>query len=150
MGQKITGRNFDISLDDQRIHVMTASVEITDNTAADKTGGIPDGWTSGDVEASGEIVVDARNLALLTERARNAGSWRELPVFDMLFYAKTPDSEKKVKVHDCKLMVSSLLDIDTNGADKESTTLPFIVTGSDFVWIGGVPYLSQAETEGLA
>ncbi len=150
MGQRISGRNFDITLGDQRINVISASLEITDNSAVDKTRGVPDGWTDGDVEASGELVVDASNLNRITEAARSAGSFRDLPLFDMLFYAKTPDTEKKVKAHGCRLKFSSLLDIDSNSSDKESTTIPFDVTSRDFVWIGGVPYLSQRDLEGLS
>lgn len=149
MSQKISGRNFSVNLGDKRIHIQTATLEITDNTAVDKTAGVPNGYTDGDVEASGEIVVDARSLALIMDAAKTAGSFRELPLFDMLFYAKTTGAEKKVKAHDCKLMLASVLDIDTNSSDKETTSIPYIVTGPDFVWINGIPYLSKADIEGL-
>ncbi|MDV9030493.1 phage protein, partial [Pseudomonas sp. RAC1] len=52
---KISGKNFDITVGDLMIHVETATLDITDNSAVAQTKGVPDGWVEGDVAASGEL-----------------------------------------------------------------------------------------------
>ena len=149
MAQRITGKNFDITVGDFSIHVQKMTLDLEDNSAVTKSGGIPDGWADGDVGASGEIEVDAQNLDLFTEAAKAAGSFRELPLFDILCFGKTADNEMKVEAFGCKLQISSLLDIDPNGGEKHVSKLPFFVTSPDFIRLNGVPYLSEADTEGL-
>lgn len=148
--QRISGKEFDITIGDLMLRVSKASLEISDNSSVAKSGGIPDGWVSGDVEASGEMELDPANLALLTDAADAAGSFRGLDVFDILFYAKVGSGEElKVQAFGCKLKVSSLLDIDRSGGEKHNTKIPYLVTSPDFVRINGVPYLEAAETKGL-
>jgi len=150
MGQRISGKNFDISLGDLMVHVNKATLEITDNSAVAKDRGVPNGYVDGDVEASGDIEVDATALKLISEAAAKAGSFRQLPLYDALFYAKTGDGdEMKVQAFGCKLKISSLLDIDRKGGEKTMAKIPFDVTSPDFIRINGVPYLSEADTEGL-
>ncbi|AMO56559.1 tail protein [Endozoicomonas montiporae] len=149
MTQRISGKNFDITVGDFSVRVAQASLEITDNSAVAKDSGVPNGWVDGDVEASGELQVDASNLKLIVEAAGKAGSFRSLAPSDITFFAKTPNNEIKVQAFGCKLKVSSLLDIDTNGGEKHLTTIPFDVTSPDFVRINGVRYLSKADTDGL-
>ena len=89
-------------------------------------------------------------MSLLTESASAAGSWRGIPPFDMLFFAKTADQEEmKVEAFGCKLLVESLIDADKKGGEKHISKLKYIVTSPDFVHINGVPYLRADETEGL-
>ena len=150
MGQRISGKNFDVNIGDMLVHANKATLEITDNSAVAKDRGVPNGWVDGDVEASGELELDATNLKLVTEAASAAGSFRQLETFDLLFYATTADGEEmKVQAFGCKLKVGSLLDIDTKGGEKHLTTIAFDVTSPDFVRINGVPYLSETDTEGL-
>ena len=150
MGQRISGKNFDINLGDLLVHVSKATLEITDNTAVAKDNGVPNGWVDGDVEASGELELDATALKLVTEAAGSAGSFRQLEAFDILFFASTADGdEMKVQAFGCKLKISSLLDIDKKGGEKVFAKIPFDVTSPDFIRINGVPYLSKADTEGL-
>ncbi|WP_313650300.1 phage protein [Pseudomonas soli] len=147
---KISGMNFDISVGDLKIHVETATLDITDNSAVAQTKGVPDGWVAGDVSASGELEVDTTNFNLLIEAAGKAGSFRQLDTFDQLFYAKTPTDEIRVEAFGCRLKISSLLNIDPKGGEKTKHKLPFDVTSPDFIHINGVPYLSAEEIEGLS
>ncbi len=147
---KISGMNFDINVGDLKLHVETATLDITDNSAVAQTRGVPDGWVAGDVAASGELELDTTNFNLLIEAAKAAGSFRELEPFDQLFYAKTPSDEIRVEAFGCKVKISSLLNIDGKGGEKTKHKIPFDVTSPDFVRINGVPYLSAAEIEGLS
>ena len=146
---RISGMNFDINVGDLLIHVETATLDITDNSAAVQTGGVPDGWVDGDVSASGELELDTANFNLLIEAARKAGSFRRLEPFDSLFYAKTPTDEIRGEAFGCKPKISSLLNIDPKGGEKSKHKVPFDVTSPDFIHINGVPYLDAAEIEGL-
>ncbi|HCF4327110.1 phage protein [Pseudomonas aeruginosa] len=146
---RISGMNFDITLGDLQVHVEKATLDITDNSAVAQTGGVPDGFVDGDVNAAGEYELDAANFALLIEAAKRAGSFRKLELVDSLFYAKAGDSEVRVEAFGCKLKVSSLLDIDPKGGSKTTHKVPFDVTSPDFIRINGVPYLDASETEDL-
>ncbi len=146
---RIGGKNFDINLGDLLIHVESATLDITDNTAVAQDKGVPNGFVDGDVTASGELELDTQNLNLIIESARQAGSFRKLATFDTVFFAQTPDEELRVEAFGCKLKISSVLSIDPKGGEKTKHKLPFDVTSPDFVRINGVPYLDATETEGL-
>lgn len=146
---RIGGKNFDINLGDLLIHVESATLDITDNTAVAQDKGVPNGFVEGDVTASGELELDTQNFNLVIEAARQAGSFRKLGTFDPVFFAKTPDEELRVEAFGCKFKISSLLSIDQKGGEKSKHKLPYDVTGSDFIRINGVPYLDASETEGL-
>ncbi|MGZ0703802.1 DUF2597 family protein [Pseudomonas piscis] len=147
---KISGMNFDINVGDLKIHVETATLDITDNSAVAQTRGVPDGWVAGDVAASGELELDTTNFNLVIEAAGRAGSFRQLETFDQLFYAKTPTDEIRVEAFGCRFKISSLLNIDAKGGEKSKHKLPFDVTSPDFIHINGVPYLASSEIEGLS
>ncbi|MCF5721025.1 phage protein [Pseudomonas syringae] len=146
---KIGGMNFDINVGDLKVHVETATLDITDNSAVAQTGGVPDGYVDGDVAASGEMELDTSNFNLLIEAAGRAGSFRQLEPFDVLFFAKTPSDEMRVEAFGCKVKISSLLNIDAKGGEKTKHKVPFDVTSPDFIRINGVSYLAAAEIEGL-
>ncbi len=146
---RIGGKNFDINLGDLLIHVESATLDITDNTAVAQDKGVPNGFVDGDVTASGELELDTQNLNLIIESARQAGSFRKLATFDTVFFAQTADEELRVEAFGCKLKISSVLSIDPKGGEKTKHKLPFDVTSPDFVRINGVPYLDATETEGL-
>ncbi len=148
-GQRLSGKNFDITLGDIALHVEKATLGIEDNSATVKDRGVPNGWVDGDVSSSGELEVDAQNLNLITEAASSAGSFRQLPEFDILFFAKTGNDEMKVEAFGCKLKIESLLDIDSKGGEKHISKIPFEITSPDFIRINGVPYLSEEDTAGL-
>ncbi|ADU61477.1 MAG: DUF2597 family protein [Pseudodesulfovibrio sp.] len=147
---RISGKSFDINIGDMLVHVDKATLSITDNSAVAKDRGVPNGRVPGDVEAAGEVEVDATALNLIIEAARSAGSFRDLDTFDILFYANSGSGEElKVEAFGCAFKIESLLDIDSKGGEKHITKLPFDVTSPDFIRINGVPYLSASETKDL-
>lgn len=146
---RIGGMNFDVNMGDLLVHVENATLDITDNSAVSQTKGVPDGYVDGDVAASGELELDSQNFNLVVEAARQAGSFRKLETFDLVFFAKTPDEEMRVEAFACRFKISSLLSIDPKGGEKSKHKLPFDVTSPDFIRINGVPYLDATETEGL-
>ena len=140
--QRIGAKDFDITIGDLSLSVSQATLGITDNIEVAKDKGVPNGWVAGDVGAEGDMDLDALGVSILSEAAASAGSWRELPEFDMLFFAKAASGEE--------MKVESLLSINANeGASKHTTKVKFLVTSPDFVHINGVPYLGASETEGI-
>jgi len=146
---RIGGKNFDVNLGDLLVHVESCTLDITDNSKTAQTRGVPDGYVDGDVAAAGDLELDSTNFNLLIEAARSAGSFRKLPPFDTVFFAKAGDDELRIEAFGCKLRLSSLLSIDPKGAEKNKHKIPYDVTSPDFVKINGVPYLAAAEIEGL-
>ncbi len=149
MSGRIGGKNFDVNLGDTKVHVETATLDITDNTAVAQNKGVPNGHVDGDVTASGEMELDIVNFQLLKDQAATAGSFRALEPFDIVFYAKAGDSEIKYEAFGCKIRLSSLLNIDPKGGTKSTVKVQYDVTSPDFVHIDGVPYLAPEEIEGL-
>jgi hypothetical protein len=150
-GQRIGAKDFDIAVGDFALPVSQCTLGIEDNIEVAKDNGIPNGWVAGDVGAEGDIDLDAQGVSILTEAAAAAGSWRELPAFDILFYAKVSSGEEmKVEAFGCKFKMESLLTLNKNeGASKHVSKLKFLVTSPDFVHINGVPYLGKSEIEGI-
>jgi len=134
---------------DMLVHVDTATLTITDNSAVSQTGGVPDGFVDGDVASNGELSVNASNFTLISEAAKKAGSWRAMETFDILFYAKTAKDELKVEAFGCRIKLSDILDIDKKGGQASLFKIPFDVTDPDFVHINGVPYLRPEEIENI-
>ncbi|MFT7680632.1 MAG: hypothetical protein ACI935_000063 [Moritella dasanensis] len=149
MSMRISGKNMHFSLGDYKLKSQKVTLSITDNSAVNKTSGVPDGWVDGDVEASGEMELTTAQFTQLSKAAKQAGSWRGLPDFDALFYGKIDKDELKVEAFGCRIKISDLLDLDANGGSALVHKLPFEVTSPDFVSINGVSYLRPDETEGL-
>jgi len=148
--QRISGKNFDVVIGYLPVHVHKGTLSIEDNSEVAQDSGIPNGWVDGDVKAEGELELDSLAISALSLAAKAAGSFRDLPEFDILFFAKTGDGEVlKVEAFGCKLKVESLLDIDKKGGDKHYSKVKFMVTSPDFVRINGVPYLSKLDTLGI-
>ncbi|MCE1897126.1 DUF2597 family protein, partial [Enterobacter hormaechei] len=141
--------SFDSYVDGDLIHIEKISLDITDNSAAAQTRGVPDGHVDGDVAAEGEIEVSSKVLSVLTAKARSAGSWRGIEPVDFLFYAKAGNEEVKVETFGCKLQLSNLLDIDPKGGSVATHKIKYFVTSPKFVNINGVPYLEAEATENL-
>ncbi|MCR9366944.1 DUF2597 family protein [Vibrio antiquarius] len=146
---RISGKNMHFSLGDYKLKAQKVSLSITDNSAVNKTSGVPDGYVDGDVEASGEMELTTQQFNLLSKAAKQAGSWRGMPDFDALFYGKIDKDELKIEAFGCRIKISDLLDADSNGGSALVHKLPFEVTSPDFVSINGVPYLRADETEDL-
>lgn len=146
---RLSGMNFNVNVGDTMVHVDTASLNITDNSAVSQTGGVPDGFIDGDVAASGELSVNASNFKLISDAAKAAGSWRGMDPFDIMFYGKTTKDEVKVEAFGCRIKLSDILDIDRKGGSASLFKIPFDVTSPDFINIDGVPYLRPEEIENI-
>ncbi|HIF9091457.1 TPA: phage protein [Photobacterium damselae] len=149
MAMRLSGKNMHFTLGDIMLQAQKVTLSITDNSAVNKTSGVPDGYVDGDVEASGEIELATAQFKLLSKAAKNAGSWRALPDFDAMFYGKIDKDELKVEAFGCHIKISDLLDIDRAGGSALVHKIPYTVTSPKFVWIDGVPYLRDDETEDL-
>lgn len=142
---RLSGMNFDVNIGDMLVHVDTASLTITDNSAVSLTSGVPDGAVDGDVSASGELNMNASNFKLICDAAKAKGSWRGMDPFDIVFYGKTSQDEMKIEAFGCRIKLSDLLDVDKKGGQASLFKVPFDVTDPDFVHINGVPYLRPEE-----
>ncbi len=146
---RLTGKDFDVMIGDYQVRVESMNASITDNRKVVKEDGVPVGYTNGDVDCSGEIELSLKNFKLINEAAKGSGSWRELEPFDIGVNGSVTGESHKVELYDCLITISDLLNIDPNGNDQNKIKLPFNVTGSDFVKIDGVPYLSTHDTRNL-
>ncbi|HAY0227934.1 TPA: DUF2597 family protein [Escherichia coli] len=149
MTTRINGMAFDVYIGGTDIHVKNISLDISDETTAATTRGIPDGKLRGPVSAEGEIEMTTRSFNQLGEVASQAGSWRDLPAMDFVFYANTGSEEIRVEAYGCELTLSGLLSIDADSADATTHKLKYIVTSPDFVRINGVNVLSEDDVRGL-
>ena len=140
---RINSLSFDTAIGDIDIHVETLTAEIEDETEAASKNGRPDGTIRGAVSCNGEITIDRTEFKKLIEAARNAGSYQEMEEFDVVCFASEGDDEYKVELFGCRLKISSLLNIDKSSADKSMVSIPFDVTGEDFVKIDGVSYIAK-------
>jgi hypothetical protein len=151
--QRISGKDFYVFCAGRMIHVESASLSIEDSSTVAMSHGIPNGWVDGETKAQGELEVDTANFLIFTEIAKEAGSWKRIPPFDIMYIASTLCSGgfegMNVEAFGCKLKINDLLSIDPKGAEKSKTKLTFDVTDSDFVKINGVPYLAACETFGI-
>lgn len=149
MTERLSGGSFDVNYDGTMIHVMNATVTITDNSAAVQTRGIPNGHVKGSVSADVEIEVDALNFKKFGAVARAAGSWRGIGEKDFLFYGNAGNEEEKIEVFGCVPTLSDLVSINPSEASLTTKKIKFMVTSPDFVAIDGVPYLSARDTRDL-
>lgn len=148
-GKRISGQSIDFNIDGDLVHVEKVSLSITDNTGVAQTNGVPDGYVNGDVSAEGELELSTKYLNIITEKARSAGSWRAIPLVDLMWYAKAGTEELKVESFGCKLNVTDILDVDPKGGAVMTHKIKFIVTSPDFVRINGIPYLESELTDKL-
>jgi hypothetical protein len=146
--QRLSSQGFDITIGDIAVNVTRLTLDITDNTSVAKTRGVPDGYISGDVEAKGELELNQQYFNLLQQAARKAGSWQGLDPFDITCFGQASLGEgaenTTIEVFGCKLVLTSLLNIDNSNSPTQTTVkVDFMVTSSDFVRINGIPYLAQ-------
>jgi hypothetical protein len=147
--KRVSESGFSFTLGDFKIRAESASLSIDDGRKAVKDGGVPNGYVDAEVSASGDIELDAKNLALLAEQAKGAGSWQSIEPVDILFYAKGTSEEQKVEAFGCLLNLSDIVNYDPTSDKKAVTKVSFEVTSPDFVRINGIPYLDEARTEGM-
>lgn len=143
MGQRISGQSIDIYIGTELIHVEKIGIDITDNTAAAQTRGVPDGFVAGDVAAEGEIELSTKAFQQISSLAKSAGSYRSIPLQDLLFYGKAGSEELKIEAFGCKLLITNGLDDDPKGGAILTHKVKYLVTSPDFVKINGVPYLES-------
>ncbi|ENM6001648.1 DUF2597 family protein [Proteus mirabilis] len=148
-GKRISGQSIDFNIDGDLVHVEKVSLSITDNTGVAQTNGVPDGYVNGDVSAEGELELSTKYLNVITAKARSAGSWRAIPLVDLMWYAKAGTEELKVESFGCKLNLTDILDVDPKGGAVMTHKIKFIVTSPDFVRINGIPYLESELTDKL-
>jgi hypothetical protein len=148
--QRLSGKDFYIYAAGRMIHVESASLSIEDSSAVAMTHGVPNGYVDGETKAQGEMELDTQNFLIMGEMAAEAGSWKGIKPFDMIFVAATGLFEgMKVEAFGCKLKVNELMNVDPKGAEKSKYKLTYDVTDSDFVKINGTPYLDQKELYGI-
>ena len=149
MAERISGMSFDFYMGAIPIHAESVNLSITDNTAVAQTRGVPDGFVDGDVTAEGEITVDERNFVKFEAVARVAGSYRDMPLTNFVFFAMRGGVRSKVEAFGVKLLLTDVIDIDPKGGSKTVKKIKYLVTSKDFVRINGVPYLSDEDTRDL-
>ena len=148
--QRISGKDFYITMHGYLVHVESASLSIEDGSTVAMTHGVPNGWVDGETKAQGDIELDSQNFLILASIANSAGSWKGIDPFDMVFFAATGIYEAmKVEAFGCKLKINELLSIDHKGTEKSKYKLQYEVTDPDFIKINGVPYLRPAELFGV-
>ncbi|MCI9729881.1 DUF2597 family protein, partial [Proteus mirabilis] len=125
-GKRISGQSIDFNIDGDLVHVEKVSLSITDNTGVAQTNGVPDGYVNGDVSAEGELELSTKYLNVITAKARSAGSWRAIPLVDLMWYAKAGTEELKVESFGCKLNVTDILDVDPKGGAVMTHKIKFI------------------------
>jgi len=147
MARKINGLGFNLALGDLDIRVMKFSLNINDDSGVAMRDGRPDGSLLGQVTGDGEIEVDVTDFKLIIAAAKEAGSFQDLPAFDINAFGSIAGSNEELKIEafECQLKLSSLLDVDKTGSSNDQTTItiPYDVTGQDFVSIDGVPYAKK-------
>ena len=144
MNVRYNGLSFDFDIGAAALRAQKFTLDITDDTTPVFRNGRPDGYVQGKISASGTITIDRAGLRILRDIAADAGSWQQLPTFDIDSYAAAGDDDDlKIVAYGCKLKVSKVLDVDTSSSDETMFELPYDVTSPDFVDIDGVPYRSK-------
>lgn len=140
---RINGQSFDIRLAGILVHVESFTCNVEDNSTVKMNKGLPDGYLNGDRKASGEIEIDIANFGYLSIAAKAAGSWAELPPFDINVTAFGSNGSTKelmhVIAHGCRLKLNDLLNIDPNSSDASTIKIGYDVTDRNFVHVNGVP-----------
>jgi len=139
MTQKLSGRDVEARLSNGlRVSFQQASLELDDGVSATQDQGYPSGWVAGAVNGSGELEVTTETLQDLLAEAEAAGSWEQMPEFDLSFYAQVGDLEHEVRAFGCKLRMPGF-SYNGEGGEQTTHTIPFIVSSPDFVELNGVP-----------
>lgn len=149
MATKLSGIDISAQIGSHAVQFEEASLSIEDNSKAVNTRGRPNGHVRGGVSAAGEFTIDTDNLQVLLAAAKSAGSWQELPTFDIVFNGEVASQSLTVEAFECLVKMTDVLSASASSEDKLTHKLPFEVTGKDFVRIDGVPYAPESEKEYL-
>ena len=143
------GKDFDIFIGDKMVHVIEASVKITDGRKVKYVRGVPVGFIDGPVDAEVSLKVDHENYLLIEGQAKSAGSWKGIEPFDVSFTAEVSAGSKNVEAFGVLPMLDEVLNIKAEGGEEDTTTIKGIVTSPDFIKINGIPYLTADEPRDL-
>ncbi|MGL1932183.1 MAG: DUF2597 family protein [Desulfotalea sp.] len=149
MHLRISNASFSFMMGDFKLIAEKATLSIEDGTTAVTDGGVPNGYVTGAVSASGEIELDAAAMGVVGEAAKAAGAWQLIEPIDLMWFAKGTQEEEKIECFGCKLKITDLPDYDPSGDKKAVVKIPYEVTSPDFVRINGIPYLDPARTKDL-
>ncbi|WP_157534155.1 phage protein, partial [Moritella sp. JT01] len=140
---------FDIFIGDKMVHVIEASVKITDGRKAKKVRGITKGYIDGPVDAEVTIKLDHENFLILQDVAKTAGSWKGIEPFDISFLAEVAAGTKNIEAFGVLPQLDEILNIKAEGGEEDTTTIKGPVTSTDFIKINGIPYLTAEEVRDL-
>ena len=143
----VSGADFDFSLGGLIVKAQEYTLNIDDGVAVTTNCGIPDGYVNGTTAGSGEIKLDTENFNLVLGVAKEAGSFQALEPIDIDAIGKTVNQELKVQAFGCKMKLTDILNINSDGGEKLMHTIPYDVTDPRFVVLNGVPYLDKSRTE---
>jgi hypothetical protein len=149
MNKHLSGKDFDTMIGDKLVHVIEASVKITDGRKPKMVRGVVVGYVDGPVSADVSIKVDHENFLLIEGQAKAAGSWKGIEPFDVSFTADVKAGSKNIDAFGVLPMIEDLLDFKAEGGEEDTTTIKGIVTSPDFIKINGIPYLTPEEVRDL-
>lgn len=149
MNKHLGGKDFDIFVGDKMVHVIEASVNITDGRKEKQTRGVTVGYVDGSTNAEVTLKVDHENFLLIEGQAKAAGSWKGIEPFDVAFNAEVKAGSKNVEAFGVLPMLDEVLNIKAEGGEEDTTTIKGIVTSPDFIKINGIPYLTPEEVRDL-
>lgn len=144
-----SGQNIDLLMGDLRTRFDEVTLSIEDGRSVAETSGIPDGPLGGKYAASGDVTISTKVLNKLIALAKSAGSFTKLPLFDFVMNADDGDDAFKIEAFGCMIKISDLLNAKSEGGEKLTHKLPYLVTSSDFVHINGVPYIDPELTKDI-
>jgi len=137
--QRLSGKDIEARLGNGiRLLFENASLNIEDGITATTDQGYPNGWVFGEVKGDGEVEVSTETLELIRAEADTAGSWEEMPTFDLTFFGQAGTLELKVEVFGAKLRFPGF-EFDGKGGDKLTHKIPFVIGSPDFVKLNGTP-----------
>ena len=137
--QRISGQDVEARLSNGlRMLFDSASLNLEDGITATSDQGYPSGWVFGEVKGDGEVEVSTDTLELVRAEADAAGSWAQMPEFDLTFFTQVGSLELKVEVFGIKLRFPSF-EFDGKGGDKLMHKIPFVIGSPDFVKLNGTP-----------
>jgi hypothetical protein len=145
----LSGKDFDVFIGSKMVHVIDASVKVTDGRKVKTTRGIPVGFIDGPVSAEVTFKLDHENFLLLEGQAKEAGSWKGIPAFDMSFLAETQIGKKNIEVFGVLPSLDEILNLKAEGGEEDVITVKGDITSKDFIKINGIPYLTVEEVRDL-
>lgn len=146
---KLSGYSVQVMIGTFAVEFTQVTASIEDNSKAAMSRNRPNGSLRGAVSCSGEITVDTDNLTIMLDAAKSAGSWQDMPEFDIVMNADSGNVALNIELFECLVKISDLLDAESNSEDQLTHSLPYEVTGKEFVKINGVPYAPSADIEGM-